>query len=253
MQCGNTEVCRNHNRIRRIRSGVFLEVSKSGNLHDLAEQTADIPCLDVAGIVVKTVSGKALQAIGIEQPELVVCPGIFGKCHAGSSLCQSKGSVGIVHDLIVQIVAQMILCHRDNVPMLGLGGFTAVHDHIGSGRYVVIAWGQKPAGLCIHQLEKGAVCVLSHTVKPPRCRQVTAKRLQGKCCTVRRSVFRQNLGIVLGGKVHQLRRIIRRYRRCRQNCPVPPKQRQYPGCQQNQRQEQRLPHTNPMFHFFIPP
>ena len=78
MQCGNAKVCRDHNGIGRIRGGVFLEVGKSGNLHDLAEQTANIPCFDVAGIIVKAVSGKALQAVGVKQPELGICSGVFG-------------------------------------------------------------------------------------------------------------------------------------------------------------------------------
>ena len=60
LQCGNTNICRDNNGIRYISGSIFLKIGKSGNLYDFAEQTTNVPCLDVAGVVIKAISCKTL-------------------------------------------------------------------------------------------------------------------------------------------------------------------------------------------------
>ena len=151
------EILCDNDSVGRVRSGVLFQVVEGGDLHYLAEESADVSSLDAAGCVVGAVAGESLETVCVQQPELTVGACVGGKCHSGRTLSKCKVRVGIIDDLVVKIVAQVILLHGNNVPVLGLVGLTSVHDYGVSGRNAVALGSQQPSGLGVDQFEEGAL------------------------------------------------------------------------------------------------
>ena len=122
------EIFCNYDGVRSVRGRILLQVVEGGDLHYLAEETADVRSLDLACGVVGAISCESLEPVSIEQPELAVGACVGGEGHPAAALSKSKIRVGVVHDLVVKIVAKVILLHGNNIPVLGLVGLASVHD-----------------------------------------------------------------------------------------------------------------------------
>ena len=204
--------------VGRIGFGVFLQVRKARYFDRFAKQTADVSRLD-AGAVVLAVAGKALEPVGIEEKELIVCAGVLGERHAGRTLGEGEGGVGVVDDLIIEVIAEVILRHGDNEPVLRLVGFRAVKDDGIAGGDAVAVGGEHPAGLDVGEFEVGAVAVGADAVKAPGAGEVIADGFHGEGRAVGGAVLGEDGAVILGSERHELRRIIDGSRRNGQRRP----------------------------------
>ena len=57
-----------YNSIWGIGSSVFLQFVESRRFNDLSEKPSDVACLDLTGVIIRTVAGKSLKSVCIEKP-----------------------------------------------------------------------------------------------------------------------------------------------------------------------------------------